>query len=516
MVKENIGVPRDQEMRLSAIESTGNTIVLASAGSGKTRLLIDKLSYDTTSNETYQTFAAITFTHKAAKEIRQRNNAIRSDIFIGTIDGFLEKEVIEPFIRLLYKEISVYQFSYQRQHKFHTFQEGINKIKYQHVFSTYSDRVQKSGKNFKCEVALKLLTEIPFAREYLMYKYQRIFIDEYQDCDSSMNYFFQYLRDNLGIKLFIVGDIKQSLYQWRGASPKYLRDLSQNSTFEVFQLTENFRSNPDIVDFSNAISTELEVEEIAPLSSIYYYTPTIYNTKFEIIKHFIENSFIDLSKKIFILLGRNIDISNLYSELNTEYPGVFKYVSHNNISACPNKLILEGIAKYFFDENYSEYDFLENLYFEYDRIFAKTVRQKLESIVSNPSNDNIETLFFDLDIPVATFDNELESIILEKVLKNDANKIIYLPEDSEAKLILTTHSSKGLEADTVVNFVEYYLWNSQLNHETNYVGITRAENKLIIIDNPKQQYKESINKVLLSNNKSYVSLDDFVEIIDTF
>lgn len=516
MSNEHITVPRDQKTRLSAIECNENAIVLASAGSGKTRLLIDKLKHDTTFNNTYQSFAAITFTHKAAKEIRERNKAVNNDLFIGTIDGFLEIEVIQPFIRLLYSDISVYQFSYQRHHKFHTFQEGMNQIIHQQIFSTYSDNVQKTGKNFKCEVALKILREIPFAKEYLKYKYQRIFIDEYQDCDSSMNNFFLYLSDSLGIKLFIVGDIKQSLYQWRGASPKYLGDLTKDSNFEIFRLTENFRSKPDIVDFSNAISSELIVEEIYPSNSIHYYAPTSYNTKFEIIKHFIEISLIDLSKKTFIIIGKNTDIVDIHSELDNEYPNVFKYTSNNNISRCPNSFILEGIAKYFFNVNYSEYDFLEDLYIDYNRSFAKTVKQELESIVTHPNNKNIESLFFELDIPVATFDNELESEILEKVLNDEMNKVLYLPEDSDTKLILTTHSAKGLEADTVIIFAEYYIWHSQLNQEANYVGITRAESNLIVVDNDRQQYKKAINEILFQNNDSIFSFDDFVNCLDTF
>lgn len=507
-------IPRDQDIRISAISSTEDTIVLASAGSGKTRLLIDKLNHDVSLNNSYRTFAAITFTSKAANEIRGRINIGDNDIFVGTIDKFLEKEIIEPFIKLIHPKISVFQYSYQRQHKFRTFTDGFLQIVNQQIFGVYSDNIQKRGGNFKCDVALKILKNISFAEEYLKYKYQRIFVDEYQDCDSSMNNLFQYFRENLGIKLFIVGDNKQSIYQWRGASPRFLIELTRNSSYKTFKLTENFRSEIDIVDFSNAISSDTLVEEIIPLNSIKYYVSSPTDTQVDIIKYLVDNLVIDFSKKIFILVGRNRDIVELHEELDNEYPDQFKYAANNNISSCTNSILLEGIARYYFNYNYSEFNFLEDSHIEYDRTFAEKIKQKLDLITTKPTSSNIESLFYELAIPVSTFNNELESEILESIINDDMNKVLYVPEDDQTKLIITTHSAKGLEADTVIVFTNYYFWGAQLNTENNYVGITRAENNLIIVDNDQQRYKNAINELLIKNNDSIFSFDDFVDYLN--
>lgn len=103
-------IPKDQEVRSKAISDTSNAIVLASAGAGKTRLLVDKLTCEINNNLSHYTFAAITFTNKAAKEMRSRINNDNTDLFIGTIDGFLEKEIIEPFFifyQIMYQTFNI-------------------------------------------------------------------------------------------------------------------------------------------------------------------------------------------------------------------------------------------------------------------------------------------------------------------------------------------------------------------------------------------------------------------------
>jgi len=77
-------------------------------------------------------------------------------------------------------------------------------------------------------------------------------------------------------------------------------------------------------------------------------------------------------------------------------------------------------------------------------------------------------------------------------------------------LIMTTHGSKGLAADTVVIFVEYLIdrYKQELKFEDHYVAITRAKSKVIIIDN-QTIYTNEINRFLRSNNGKF-SFEDFI------
>ena len=70
----------------------GNLIVQASAGTGKTHTMVSKIEHELKKNETFKTIAAITFTIKAADEIKNRIKIDTKDMFIGTNNSF----VIDP------------------------------------------------------------------------------------------------------------------------------------------------------------------------------------------------------------------------------------------------------------------------------------------------------------------------------------------------------------------------------------------------------------------------------------
>ncbi|MGI2264900.1 UvrD-helicase domain-containing protein [Staphylococcus cohnii] len=145
-MKYNSYNTHDLENRNKAIHSNENTLILASAGTGKTKLLVDKLIYEKDHNDSYQTFAALTFTNKAAKEIKERVKFNNRHLFIGTIDGFLEKEIIEPFISLYLKTESKLFYSYTNDNKFTSYSDGIKQIIDKNIIGTYKE----SSKNLNC------------------------------------------------------------------------------------------------------------------------------------------------------------------------------------------------------------------------------------------------------------------------------------------------------------------------------------------------------------------------------
>ncbi len=504
-MKYNSYITHDLEIRKKAIQSHEDTLILASAGTGKTKLLVDKLIYENNHNDSHKTFAALTFTNKAAKEIKDRVKFSNNSIFIGTIDGFLEKEIIEPFISLYLDNENKLFYSYANSNKFTTYNEGIQQIVDENIVGTYKE----PSKNFKCELSLNILKRIIYSREYLEFKYKKIFIDEYQDCDFAMHSLFKFLNTQLKIKMFIVGDPKQAIYQFRGANPQFLEELIEKDTYLKLQLNNNFRSKQNIIDFSQAISPEVEVENLEKSHSIFYYASNPSESKVNIINYLIEESIIDLSTKTFIIIGNNNDIYNLHKELNNIYPREFEIVNKNNITNCINKNILESIAKYYFDSDFSEYDFIENLYLESNNILISDVKCILLKIKNEPIIKNIEALFARLKIPIYEFEGKLESEILQNILQNDNNKTLYNMQ-TNSKLLLTTHASKGLEADTVILFTSYFFHYQSFNVENNYVAITRAKNKLILIDDYNYRYKKRMNMLLEKHQYNKFSFDDFV------
>ena len=84
------------------VETSGNLIVRASAGTEKTHTMVSKIKHDIEKNHTHKVVAAITFTIKAAAEIKDRLNIDVSEHFIGTNNSFAIEEIIKPFMKDVY------------------------------------------------------------------------------------------------------------------------------------------------------------------------------------------------------------------------------------------------------------------------------------------------------------------------------------------------------------------------------------------------------------------------------
>ena len=94
--------PLDKNIRDQIIEQKGNIVINASAGTGKTYTTVLKMKKEIKDNKTYKTLAAITFTRKAAEEIKERIGIVNNEEFIGTNDSFVLIEIIQPFIYDVY------------------------------------------------------------------------------------------------------------------------------------------------------------------------------------------------------------------------------------------------------------------------------------------------------------------------------------------------------------------------------------------------------------------------------
>lgn len=206
------------------VETSGNLIVRASAGTGKTFTMVNKIAKEIDDNHTHKVIAAITFTIKAAQEIKDRLSVDISQHFIGTNNSFVIEEVIKPFMKDVYGADFDLDMSTDYSVKVNTFEEGIEKVKNEGILCSYKD----NKRNFIFDLAQIIVKRSLACRLYLQAKYFKIYIDEYQDCDESMHNFFMYLCDKLNIETFIVGDEKQSIYIWRVLIQRLLKIFGPN------------------------------------------------------------------------------------------------------------------------------------------------------------------------------------------------------------------------------------------------------------------------------------------------
>lgn len=261
----------------------GPVLVVAGAGTGKTRVLANRIAYLVSQKKVEPgKIAALTFTNRAAREMKERirgmlgeESGIR-DIFAGTFHALgkkiINQEYCEDFTLISEQE---------KQKNIKQLGGNVRKIHFSHLKETlycgsfnpedeemrdmvasYEDMLKK---NYLFDFDDLIIQPYLFLTHNtrLLYKYQNMFeyflIDEFQDINS-IQYAFIKLLAGEKKNIFAVGDSDQSIYSFRGSEVQNF--LSFEKYFEdvkVIRLEENYRSSKNIVCFSNEIIKQNKV-----------------------------------------------------------------------------------------------------------------------------------------------------------------------------------------------------------------------------------------------------------------
>ena len=490
------------------INYKGNLIVQANAGTGKTFTMVNKIEKEISENKTYKSIAAITFTIKAANEIKNRITGDISKHFIGTNNSFAIGEIIKPFM----KDVFGLEFDIDMDtnyiQKFDSFEKGLEKLKTSKTLGAYT----KTEKNFIFELALKILKKSEVCQLYLKSKYFKIYIDEYQDCDEDMSNFFMYICDKLKIETFIIGDSKQSIYIWRGAYPEAFNKIRNKENFHSLELNENFRSCQQIQNYSNLLSAETShlYKAITEKNSIILLNSDRVSLKDKIFRY------LDVNKKIALLRFKHENVKENAKDISNDKLE-FVYIPKipiSDISTSSSWLYL-AVACYIITDNYSVYDFNNEIPSNDETKSIKIIETKLQD--TKKSLQNKEKFFSNVENIATYLGYTIEKENLEKLYITISNKEYYYPAFNVEKydyVAMTFHSSKGLEYDQVIIFGEDYsdIESKIYNH---YVAVTRAKEKLIIVNDTENfnanKFLESIKKIF---NKANISFNEIVTIIE--
>ncbi|MBP6300318.1 MAG: UvrD-helicase domain-containing protein, partial [Arenimonas sp.] len=275
----------------------GNYLVLAGAGSGKTRVLTSRIAW------LNQVFAvplyrvlAVTFTNKAAAEMRSRIGLLLPEgsrgMWVGTFHGIAhrllrlhwqEANLPEAFqvldaddqLRMIKRVVQDLQIDDTRfppkqlvwwinNHKDAgrrpssiqiSMGDQFTRIQLQ-VYEEYEARCQRSGLVDFAEILLRAhetLLKVPALLEHYQQRFSEILVDEFQDTNNVQFAFIRLLAGDSGC-VFVVGDDDQSIYGWRGAQvenmQKFLRDYPNTQTI---RLEQNYRSTGNILAAANAV-----------------------------------------------------------------------------------------------------------------------------------------------------------------------------------------------------------------------------------------------------------------------
>ena len=280
--------------REAVLHKDGPCLVIAGAGSGKTKVLTTRVANLILEGVPSYQILAITFTNKAAKEMKERilNMVPELDSFIGTFHSFgmriirenvtllgmqrnftiLDTEDVTSLIRKILKdkgydpkEVSPYfvrsKISFIKNEMLSNaevekyFVDDLEKIAYD-VYLEYTMRLKKNN-SVDFDDLLRLPVELflhhPDVLEMYQNRYRYILIDEYQDTNE-VQYKLVKLLASKRKNLFVVGDPDQSIYQFRGANYKNILNFERDyPNTKVISLEDNYRSTKMILDAANSV-----------------------------------------------------------------------------------------------------------------------------------------------------------------------------------------------------------------------------------------------------------------------
>ena len=271
----------------------GPMLVLAGAGSGKTKVLTSRIAYLIENGISTDNILAITFTNKAAKEMKEREIKLigydAKSIQISTFHSLGLKIIKENYARLGYKSNFVILDSddtltvvkkimkdLNLNPKFYNPRDIRNKISSaknelldpeayskvefdSNIIEVYRKYNKKLVINNSVDfddlliLPIKLFREYPDVLKYYQDKYKYILIDEYQDTNQAQ-YIFSKMLCNNHKNIFVVGDNDQAIYAFRGANYKNILNFEKDyPDAKVIMLEENYRSTQNILDAANSV-----------------------------------------------------------------------------------------------------------------------------------------------------------------------------------------------------------------------------------------------------------------------
>lgn len=284
-------------MQKKAVLTTdGPLLLLAGAGSGKTRVLTHRIAYLISNGVRPWNILAITFTNKAAREMKERVSALcdeGDDVWVSTFHstcvrilrrdieklGYTKQFTIfdtadsEKLMKGIYKAYDINDKIYpvkavlseigRQKDRLVTPKEYMIAVekdfrlkKIAELYQLYQDRLKENNALDFDDLIFKtvmLFRGFPEVLEKYQDRFHYIMVDEYQDTNASQYQLVKLLAAKYG-NLCAVGDDDQSIYGWRGADIRNILDFEKDfKNTQVIKLEQNYRSTQNILDSANTV-----------------------------------------------------------------------------------------------------------------------------------------------------------------------------------------------------------------------------------------------------------------------
>lgn len=289
--------------RAPVLQKDGAMIVIAGAGSGKTRVLTFRIAYLMSQGVDPFNILALTFTNKAAREMKGRissivGNSEAKNLWMGTFHSIFAKilrfeadklgypsnftiydtQDSQSVIRSVIKEMSldkdVYKYK-QVYSRISSYKNSLITVKAYFnnpelmeadamakmprlgdIYKSYVDKCFKAGAMDFDDLLLKtneLLTRFPDVLAKYQNRFRYILVDEYQDTNHSQYLIVRALSDKFQ-NICVVGDDAQSIYAFRGANINNILNFQKDyDDVKVYRLEQNYRSTKNIVNAANSV-----------------------------------------------------------------------------------------------------------------------------------------------------------------------------------------------------------------------------------------------------------------------
>lgn len=293
----------NEAQRKAVINVDGPSLVIAGAGSGKTRVLTSRVTHLIKKGIPANTILALTFTNKAAREMKERIIQIAGFeptryLWMGTFHSMFarilrmeaeslgypkdftiydtqdSRNLVKTIIKELELDDKIYKVSevwrrissaknnlitagaYSSNHEICEQDKRHRKEKIQDIFKIYSSRCYRSGAMDFDDILLNINILFRDFKDILS-KYQKqfqyILVDEYQDTNYAQYLIVKSLSEKHR-NLFVVGDDAQSIYSFRGARIENILNFKNDyPDYKLYKLEQNYRSTQNIVDAANSL-----------------------------------------------------------------------------------------------------------------------------------------------------------------------------------------------------------------------------------------------------------------------
>ena len=525
------------------INEDGNTVVLASPGSGKTFVMSEKIKRFLRGNDIreYQGVIAISYTRKASTHLRMKSlteGVWEKNSFFGTIDSFCLTQIILPFGNYVmgYPKKEVIPIAekdlgkdrkpdFEWINNIHPKYDDIEGPSWKLLFSLYHEGYVLI--NSLELLALYIVKNSPACKAHLKARFKYVFFDEFQDADTYTNGIFHELV-KMGLIANAVGDPNQSIFGYDHKVSEYLEALETVPCFKAFRLADNFRSSKPIVDYSNRLldaNCEISetLEEGVELVKVNGDEEKVAKYLTTYIEEDCEKWKVSDLRQVAILVRSNR--TQAYIDKNLDLPHRVVASTPLDDDVNPRSRLYAMLLQFYFDKNMSFMAVLDE-YVDYD-LFTTNVKKKLLSLrdeIRSVENNDIADVFPDLfkavaDIVLGKYQEGSSLNHLKKVLESDSLMETYKPQKDDEVVIMTLHKAKGLEFDIVyhlnmnefeIPFKRYDNWqtiypNEEQDLDLHYVGITRAKKLCVLITNTirhnaNDEAKKSEPSVFLCRN----------------